>query len=591
MGSSYNYYRMFGCFNRKFKIREMEPPPDVRDAFCRYTRRGTQMNADQLLRYLVEVQGEEGCTIKDAEQIIQQVASRRHHLIRRLNHSLELDDFLYFLFQDDLNGPIKSQVHHDMTAPLQHYFIYTGHNSYLTGNQLSSDCSEIPIVKALERGVRGIELDLWPSSGKDNIHVLHGRTLTTPVPLLKCLKAIRDHAFVKSPYPVIITLEDHLTPDLQAKVAEMVIQIFGEMLYYPQSECLEEFPSPEGLKNRIILSTKPPKEYLESKHQRDTSPAGKDSFREDILKKEKCEIGAEDHDTDERSDSDQDDEEGDTSNDQQSSQTGAPKYKSLIAVHAGKAKHGLKRALREGSNKVNRLSLSEQELERAAENYGTDLIRFTQKNILRVYPKGTRVTSSNFKPMTGWMHGAQMVAFNMQGYGKSLWMMHGMFRSNGSCGYVKKPRFLMDKGPHNEVFDPKVKLPVKTTLQVRVYMGDGWRLDFSHTHFDTYSPPDFYTKLYIVGVPADVRKKKTRILEDDWCPIWDEEFNFPLTVPELALLRIEVREYDMSEKDDFGGQTCLPVSELRTGIRSVPLYDKKGQKMKSVRLLMRFQFV
>lgn len=44
--------------------------------------------------------------------------------------------------------------------------------------------------------------------------------------------------------------------------------------------------------------------------------------------------------------------------------------------------------------------------------------------------------------------------------------MHGMFRSNGSCGYVKKPQFLMDIGPHNEVFDPKVKLPVKKTLQV-----------------------------------------------------------------------------------------------------------------------------
>lgn len=72
------------------------------------------------------------------------------------------------------------------------------------------------------------------------------------------------------------------------------------MLYYPQSECLDEFPSPEELKNRIILSTKPPKEYLESKNQRDTSPVGKDSFREDLLKKEKSEIGAEDHDTDER---------------------------------------------------------------------------------------------------------------------------------------------------------------------------------------------------------------------------------------------------------------------------------------------------
>lgn len=85
--------------------------------------------------------------------------------------------------------------------------------------------------------------------------------------------------------------------------------------------------------------------------------------------------------------------------------------------------------------------------------------------------------------------------------------------------------------------------------------------------------------------------KKTKIKEDNWTPVWEEEFEFPLTVPELALLRIEVHEYDMSEKDDFAGQTCLPVSELKTGIRGVPLFDRKGEKMRSVRLLMRFDFV
>jgi hypothetical protein len=57
-----------------------------------------------------------------------------------------------------------------------------------------------------------------------------------------------------------------------------------------------------------------------------------------------------------------------------------------------------------------------------------------------------------------------------QGHGKSLWYMQGMFRSNGGCGYVKKPDFLMEKGSHNECFDPKRALPAKTTLKVRYYL-------------------------------------------------------------------------------------------------------------------------
>lgn len=70
------------------------------------------------------------------------------------------------------------------------------------------------------------------------------------------------------------------------------------MLYYPRSECLEEFPSPEELKHRIILSTKPPKEYLGSKHHPDIesgSPVKKDSVEGDILVKETSEVKTEGH--------------------------------------------------------------------------------------------------------------------------------------------------------------------------------------------------------------------------------------------------------------------------------------------------------
>lgn len=57
------------------------------------------------------------------------------------------------------------------------------------------------------------------------------------------------------------------------------------------------------------------------------------------------------------------------------------------------------------------------------------ICRFTQKNVLRIYPKGTRFNSSNYKPLVGWMHGAQMVAFNMQ-----VWVQYS-FRSCSNISY------------------------------------------------------------------------------------------------------------------------------------------------------------
>ncbi|KAK9290571.1 hypothetical protein L1049_008741 [Liquidambar formosana] len=604
-------YRVCYCFRRMFKLEVAEAPAEIKDLFNRYSDNGT-MTVDQLQRFLIEVQGEDKATREEAEAIMESLKDFKHpNFFHR--KGLNLEAFFRYLF-GDINAPLdpSRRVHHDMTAPLSHYFIYTGHNSYLTGNQLNSDCSDVPIINALRRGVRVIELDMWPNSRKDDVDILHGRTLTTPVELIKCLRSIKEHAFVASEYPVVLTLEDHITPDLQAKVAKMVTQTFGDMLFSPGSESLPEFPSPEYWKRKIIISTKPPKKYVESKSTNEKDNGAqkvKDSSEEEACvfccpsKKKKFSSVEEawgkevpdlkdkldSFDKNEPEDEEHQDEEDFDDWDQKSQQNAAPEYKHLIGIHAGKLK--AKECLRVDPDKVGRFSWSELVLEKAVITHGRDIIRLTQKNLLRIFPKGMRIDSSNYNPFIGWMYGAQMVALNMQTHGRSLWLMHGMFRANGGCGYVKKPDLLLKAGPHGEVFDPKQSLPVKTTLKVKVYMGEGWRKDFQHTHFDFYSPPDFYARVGIAGVPADSVMKRTKAIEDDWTPTWNEEFKFPLRAPELALLRIEVHEYDLSEKDDFGGQTCLPVPELRTGIRAVPLHNQEGDKYNSVKLLMRFEFV
>lgn len=69
----------------------------------------------------------------------------------------------------------------------------------------------------------------------------------------------------------------------------MVTQTFGDILFTPGPECLNEFPSPESLKKRIIISTKPPKEYLEAKdvkEKENDSQKGKESADEEAWGKE-----------------------------------------------------------------------------------------------------------------------------------------------------------------------------------------------------------------------------------------------------------------------------------------------------------------
>ncbi|KAG2616157.1 hypothetical protein PVAP13_3NG142409 [Panicum virgatum] len=576
------------CFLRRFRAASNEPSEAVRDVFQAYTDGGGVVGEEALRRLLREVQGETDAGAEAAAKEVMAFAAEQRLLKKG---GLTAEGFHRWLCSD-ANAALDPR-RGDMGSPLSHYFIYTGHNSYLTGNQLSSGCSERPIVKALLDGVRVIELDLWPNTAKNDVEVLHGRTLTSPVELNKCLDAIKEHAFAASPYPVILTLEDHLTPDLQAKVAKMLKDTFRDMLYISESENMAEFPSPDYLKGKIIISTKPPKEYLQTKSGKEEETAEDRAeegvWGEEISDDKATALQMSEQYSGKYGAEEAEEEPPDGEAEKKARQGADNEYKRLIAIQLTRRKHDMDQDLKVDPEKVTRLSLGEKAYEKAIVSHGAHIIRFTQRNLLRIFPRSTRITSSNYNPLMGWRYGVQMVAANMQGHGRKLWLTQGMFRANGGCGYVKKPDILMNSDP-DKLFDPRADLPVKTRLKVTVYMGDGWRFDFRKTHFDKCSPPDFYARVGVAGVAADTRMEQTRVMMDSWIPTWDREFEFPLAVPELALLRVEVHESDNHQKDDFGGQTCLPVWELRPGIRSVRLCDHKGQPLRSVKLLMRFEF-
>lgn len=70
-------------------------------------------------------------------------------------------------------------------------------------------------------------------------------------------------------------------------------------------------------------------------------------------------------------------------------------------------------------------------------------VAHNRRYLSRIYPRGTRVLSSNYDPIPLWLAGCQMVALNYQAQDKPLAYNRALFRCNGQCGYVLKPEHLL----------------------------------------------------------------------------------------------------------------------------------------------------
>ena len=279
----------------------------------------------------------------------------------------------------------------------------------------------------------------WRSqSNRAEPRVLHGHTRTKEVPFRTVCKAIRKYAFASSDLPVIVSLELHTNHDQQEVMVEIMEEYWKNILVHlpkDREDLPEELalPSLAEVRNKILIKVKySPK-----------SPPSKTESTSDTLSKQaqnlKLHSDAEDPLTPIASNSSSastSEDEKDATKPEKQPQRKILSSLSRLGIYT-RSCHFKSFTQPEAQLPTHVFALSETKLMSIHESQPSALFTHNKSFLMRAYPKGTRLSSSNLDPGVFWRQGVQMVALNWQRWDEGTMLNEAMFAGTG--GWVAKP--------------------------------------------------------------------------------------------------------------------------------------------------------
>jgi phosphatidylinositol phospholipase C, delta len=476
----------------------------------------------------------------------------------------DFEDFMHSGFNDIFNMRQESPGM-EMNRPLTEYWISSSHNTYLTGNQLNSSSSAEMYSRALQTlGFRCVELDCW--DGKDGSpEIYHGHTLTSRVKFEDVCKVVKQYGFERNPWPIIFSLEMHCSQEQQVVLAGMLQAILGDTLAAPLPAGTTVLPSPVELQGKVLLKGK--------------------SFAT-------AEVEGDDEEGEEATgEATGESEAGESPPGKKPSAKIAQELSDLIFLRATHCP-GLREEDKMAAHEM--CSFSENKTKKYVEKKGTDLVFYNRRSISRIYPKGTRVDSSNYDPVTPWNYGCQMVALNIQTFDEA--MRRNQIRFRESQGFVLKPPILRAMGSAEIDFDPSLpenvpaELMGAPSLRLTVEVIGAQHLpkvgklgEGTSSKGEVIDP---YVVVQVNGLPCDEWKEQTSVVDNNgFCPRWRQSFSTTVRYPSFAVFIFTIFDRDIN-RDDFVAYGGAPVTHLRSGLRSVKLFRQDHSSATGTSLLV-----
>ncbi|OTA82737.1 hypothetical protein M434DRAFT_400912 [Hypoxylon sp. CO27-5] len=476
----------------------------------------------------------------------------------------------------------------DRSYPLAEYFISSSHNTYLLGHQLTGKSSATAYETALNAGSRCVEIDAWDNDdNKEEPKVTHGYTLVTHIPFRDVCTTIRDvvdreaaqssNAQGYRAAPIMLSLENHCSPYGQRRLVEIMKEIFGDRLLskavrekgHREQEGYDDPVTLAELGSKIVLiveyhlpeeadtsddDSDPSSEDEEERQARAAYRAKKAAAASNAIIPELAELGV-------------------------YAQSVKPRDNSWFE---GVLKDGPPNHL---------INVSETGLASHMPAANEKIARHNSRHLMRVFPKGTRISSKNLKQVPFWGVGAQICAMNWQTFNASMQINEALF--SGTDGYVLKPAALRAGGSMNLNTGRRKRLALHIAGASDIPVPEGQEKDdlkpyvtctLVHTDELKGNHPKCKTSPYRQHRLGFLHRGENPPPTD---PLWDETLEWEYEDNELVFLRILIKNDVSFAENPVFAVAAVRLMYVVPGWSFIRMLDLKGRETKCS-LLVKF---